>query len=197
MLALFEGVWSFAVDCGKKRKTKTAAVFAEAGRAFPPSDVPELRLRSRKAHGAVKPWAFALPPASGFRKSEKGGFSFGHPGVRVPSGVRAVQRFSPLNVPGRGTFPFKHPGGGIFPLNVPEIGDFPFGRIGAASAPPQDAPGTRCKPGVPRFLRRPASGSPKKAGFSFGHPGGGIFPLNVRACGTFPSGVRAVQRFSP
>lgn len=122
MLALFEGVWSFAVNRGKKRKTKTAAVFAEAGSCFP------LSLRSLCSALPEGTWSGpasrspALPPASGFRRSEKGGFFFrASRGEAVFLQVSAkCSRLSPLNVPEIGGFPLDVPEAVLFLSSIPE-----------------------------------------------------------------------------
>ena len=129
-------------------------------REFPPSDVPELRLRSRRAPGAVRPWAFALPPASGFRKSEEGGFSFRASRRGGPFRRPRSAAVFPLTSPQRRHFSFERPGVRRFSLDAPECGSFPlrtcrrrhfsferpgvryffFRRPGMREFPPSDVP---------------------------------------------------------
>ena len=114
----------------QKKENKNRSALAEAVREFPPSDVPELRLRSRRAPGAVRPWAFALPPASGFRKSEEGGFSF-----------RASRRGGPFRRPrSAAVFPLTSPQRRHFSFERPGVRYFFFRRPGMREFPPSDVP---------------------------------------------------------
>ena len=144
----------------QKKENKNRRALAEAVREFPPSDVPELRLRSRRAPGAVRPWAFALPPASGFRKSEEGGFSFRASRRGGPFRRPRSAAVFPLTSPQRRHFSFERPGVRRFSLDAPECGSFPlrtcrrrhfsferpgvryffFRRPGMREFPPSDVP---------------------------------------------------------
>ena len=119
----------------QKKENKNRSALAEAVREFPPSDVPELRLRSRRAPGAVRPWAFALPPASGFRKSEEGGFSFRASRRGGPFRRPRSAAVFPLTSPQRRHFSFERPGVRRFSLDAPECGSFPLRTCRSAAIP--------------------------------------------------------------
>ncbi len=139
-------------------------------REFPPSDVPELRLRSRRAPGAVRPWAFALPPASGFRKSEEGGFSFRASRRGGPFRRPRSAAVFPLTSPQRRHFSFERPGVRRFSLDAPECGSFPLRTCRRRHFSFE-------RPGVRRFsLDAPECGSfplrtCRRRHFSFERPG--------------------------